>query len=122
MKLYRIQRKKDKLFFQSFKHAWTHSKTGVHTPSKAIFCSTGVMYRKLDTLERQLQWLCTDEKWEDRKSKSRYVSQSRRSIEYNKYRPKFDPKRLKLYDIIIADVTVNGSTKISAHKLFGSDA
>lgn len=118
MKLYRIQRKSDKQFFAGFSPHYVHTfKRTVHR-SEGKFSETGVLYRQLKPLEKALQWLCSDEHWEDVHTNT-YRGSSRRTIAYNLYTPKWDAKRLKQYDIVITDVTVNGHTKIAAHKLFG---
>ncbi len=118
MKLYRIQRKSDKKFFSGFSPYWVHNFTKVVHRSEGKFSDAGVMYRTLKTLEKSLQWLCSKERWEDVK-KDGYDWPSRRTIGYHAYTPKWDPKLLKKFDIVITDVTVNGHTKIAAHKLFG---
>jgi hypothetical protein len=109
MKLYRIQRKDNKQFFVGWSHAYIATKNREYKPSVAKWADCGAFYRKLETIEMHLKWLCSDEKWNG----------SRRTLGFKRVTPKFDDTLLKLFNIVIDDVKVMGTEKISAHKLFG---
>ncbi len=114
MKLYRIQDKKTKMFFTGFNPA----------PSKKqapMFSKSGAMYRKLDTVERNLMWLCSEDKWYQEIGGGYWCVPSRSTVGFKNKIPKWNPKLLKKYVVVITDVTVNGHTRIAANKLFGDE-
>ena len=114
MKLYRIQQRSSKLFFYGFSPI----------PRKKqcpMFSETGAFYRKLDTVERNLKWLCSDELFGYSLAGGMSYYTSRRTVSYKHSKPKWDPKRLRNYQVVISDVTVNKSTTINASKLFGGN-
>ena len=96
MKLYRIKNKHTGKFLTSSsmyrKPQWT---------------ATGVFYRKIDTIKKHAEAICTE--WGFEKSsnyKWRFVEKS------------YYPERMDDLVIVINDVTINGEEEIEATKIF----
>lgn len=104
MKLFRIRRKSDGHFFMAFDR---------YDVGVALWGPSGCFFKKIDTIAQHLEWLSCDHDlpcgdkwpWPARRKKRNVVIIKRH------------PSRLKLYEVVINDVTINGEEIIPAHDL-----
>jgi len=103
MKLYRIRRKADDKFFVNWKAVWNPKWAGV-----AYYSDSGVFFKRIDTVTKHLKMMCCD--WEFRPCKDRLYMREL-------IMGKFHRSRLKNYEIVISDVSINGEEVIQAKDL-----
>ncbi len=107
MRLYQIQRISDGKFFCGFKPY----NSARYKRGEAMFeMRPGVMYRRIDNVRINLQWICSPVKYKG--------WNSRRSRGWKLFDPVYNPKKLNLYVVIVHDVDIQGVHKIKARKLF----
>ena len=95
MKVYRIRRKDTGLFWGGWR--WTQN--------EEYWYEKGTMYRSVDTIKHHLDWLCTDEE----------IPQNRNRCGYKHHKPEnIIQERMKLYEVVINDITINGEKVIEA--------
>jgi len=70
----------------------------------------GVMYRRIDNVKINLQWMCSPVKYKG--------WNSRRCISFKKFNPVFDWEKLNLYEVVVYDVDIQGKSTIKAQFLF----
>lgn len=110
MKLYRIRNKQTGRFLCD---------CCTNSPAFAKFNTDGIFWRRIDTIKKHLVELCTDYTWIA-------VDGSERGHKSGMLKPiwscktvagEFHRDRLKLYDVIINDVTIDGEEIIQAKDL-----
>ena len=99
MKLYRLKHKQTGKFLTSScmyrKPQWT---------------ATGVFYRKIDTIKKHAEAICSDYEVAHTPDRRWYF----KKIAYH-------PERMKDLVVVVNDVTLNGEEEIAAHKIFKKD-
>lgn len=110
MRLYRIRNKQTGKYFctgSQMKGNWCNY----------TWTSSGVFYRKIDTIKKHIQNLAWDNYW-DKEAYDRDTAKGRKK-DWNFYyhRESHHPERMALLEVVINDVTINGEEIIQAADL-----
>lgn len=100
MRLYRIRNKQTGKFFAYWVAPWSTRHAG-----KSCWNDRGTFFRTIDTCAKHIKWTCSD--WHPDPSTYRAKP----------IVTKYYPKRLKNYEVVVNDVTINGEEIIQAAKL-----
>lgn len=101
MKLYRIREKQSGKFFNGWYAAWNPKYSG-----KAVFSVKGTFFQRIDTICKHLDWLCAD-----------WKADPEIRWKQNPIISKRHPSRLKNYEVVINDISINGEEIINANSL-----